>query len=778
MTEQTTIEIPAELPVLSLRDLVVFPFMIAPIRVGRTKSIRAIEESLGHGRLIFLLTQKDPSIEEPEEEDLPVVGCIAMVMRMHCVGDGGMKVLVQGLMKARRLEVTTNDPCMRVTFEEIEDIEPPELSKECQNVIESVREKLDILAADLQGPGADTIMVLKGVQDPGRLADLTAAHLSLESSEAQEILEVIDPVERLDMVHRLLDLQLQRRQTKDRIEQATRSQMSRNQREYYLREQMRQIRRELGDSDEDDPIQELRDRIDMLELPEEALAEVLKQIRRLEGLNAESTEAANLRSYLDWICDLPWNEFTEDKLDLKDSEEILDSDHYGLNDVKERILEYLSVRQKNPNLKGPILCLVGPPGVGKTSIGKSVARALGRRFERISLGGMRDEAEIRGHRRTYVGAMPGRIIQAIKQAGTINPVIMLDELDKVGSDFRGDPAAALLEVLDPEQNSSFRDHYINLPFDLSQVLFLANANLTDTIPRPLLDRLEMIRLAGYTANEKLQICRRYIVDRQSEQNGLSAEEVHFSNSALRSLIEGYTREAGVRGLERQVGTVCRKVARRIVAKEIKRGNITPKALTRYLGPARYKSDPNLASDDVGCANGLAWTSVGGEVLVVEASLMKGKGNLILTGQLGDVMKESVRAALTFLRSHGDEFNVDEAALEDKDIHIHVPAGAIPKDGPSAGITMATAILSLLTDRPVKREVAMTGEITLRGRVMTIGGLKEKCLAALRLGIKTVLIPKGNEVDISELPKEVRRGLNIYPCEHVREVFEHTFAVEE
>ncbi|MEE2835918.1 MAG: endopeptidase La [Myxococcota bacterium] len=778
MSEHTTIEIPAELPVLALRDLVVFPFMIAPIRVGRTKSIRAIEESLGHGRLIFLLTQKDPSVEEPEADDLPVVGCIAMVMRMHRVGDGGMKVLVQGLMKARRVEVKSHEPCMRVSFEEIEDIEPPELSDECQKVIESVRDKLDTLAGDLQGPGSDTIMVLKGVQDPGRLADLTAAHLSLDSSEAQEILEVIDPVERLNRVHRLLELQLQRRQTKDRIEQATRSQMSRNQREYYLREQMRQIRRELGDSDEDDPIQELRDRIDMLELPEEALAEVLKQLRRLEGLNAESTEAANLRSYLDWICDLPWNETTEDKLDLKESEAILDSDHYGLNDVKERILEYLSVRQKNPELKGPILCLVGPPGVGKTSIGKSVARALGRRFERISLGGMRDEAEIRGHRRTYVGAMPGRIIQAIKQAGTMNPVIMLDELDKVGSDFRGDPAAALLEVLDPEQNTSFRDHYINLPFDLSQVLFLANANLTDTIPRPLLDRLEMIRLAGYTANEKLQICRRYIVERQREQNGLSDEEIHFSNPALKALIQGYTREAGVRGLERQVGTVCRKVARRIVAEEITRGTITPKALSRYLGPARYKSDPDLAEDDIGCANGLAWTSVGGEVLVVEASLMKGKGNLILTGQLGDVMKESVRAALTFLRSHGDEFGVADDALEEKDLHIHVPAGAIPKDGPSAGITMATAILSLLTERPVKRDVAMTGEITLRGRVMTIGGLKEKCLAALRLGIKTVLIPKGNEVDIAELPKEVRRGLNIYPCEHIREVFEHTFAARE
>jgi ATP-dependent Lon protease len=774
MSDQTAIEIPAELPVLALRDLVVFPFMIAPIRVGRTKSIRAIEESLGHGRLIFLLTQKDPSVEEPEDEDLPVVGCIAMVMRMHRVGDGGMKVLVQGLMKGKRVKTCSNDPCMRVTFEEIEDIEPPEISEECQQTIDSMREKLDILAADLQGPGADTIMVLKGVQDPGRLADLTAAHLSLESSQAQEILEVIDPVERLKMVHKLLDLQLHKRQTKDRIEQATRSQMSRNQREYYLREQMRQIRRELGDQEEDDPIQELRDRVDMLDLPEEAEAEVLKQIRRLEGLNAESTEAANLRSYLDWICELPWNEHTDDKLDLKESEEILDADHYGLDDVKERILEYLSVRQKNPDLKGPILCLVGPPGVGKTSIGKSIARALGRRFQRISLGGMRDEAEIRGHRRTYVGAMPGRIIQAIKQAGTMNPVIMLDELDKVGSDFRGDPAAALLEVLDPEQNNAFRDHYINLPFDLSQVLFLANANLTDTIPRPLLDRLEMIRLAGYTANEKLQICRRYIVDRQAEQNGLDEHEIHFSNPAIRGLIEGYTREAGVRNLERQVGTVCRKVARRIVSKEITSAKIAPKTLTRYLGPARFKSDPDLAGDSIGCCNGLAWTSVGGEVLVVEASMMKGKGNLILTGQLGDVMKESVRAALTFLRSHAEEFGLDESILEEKDLHIHVPAGAIPKDGPSAGVTMATAILSLLTDRPVRARLAMTGEITLRGRVMTIGGLKEKCLAALRLGIDTVLIPSGNAVDIAELPKEVRRKLSIHPCEDVRQVFGFAF----
>ena len=774
MSDQTAIEIPAELPVLALRDLVLFPFMIAPIRVGRTQSIRAIEESLGHGRLIFLLTQLDPSVEEPNADDLPEVGCIAMVMRMHRVGDGGMKVLVQGLMKARRLEVASTTPCMRVRFEEIEDIEPPEISEACQALIEGVREKLDNLTADQQGPGADTIMVLKGVQDPGRLADLTAAHLALESAEAQRILEIIDPVERLELVAELLRKQLQRRHTRHRIEQATRSQMSRNQREYYLREQMRQIRRELGDQDDDNPIQELRDRVEILDLPDEAQAEVLKQIRRLEGLNQESTEAANLRSYLDWICELPWNEHTDDELDIDKAETILEEDHYGLNDVKERILEYLSVRQKNPDLKGPILCLVGPPGVGKTSIGKSIARALGRRFQRISLGGMRDEAEIRGHRRTYVGAMPGRIIQAIKQAGTMNPVIMLDELDKVGSDFRGDPAAALLEVLDPEQNTGFRDHYINLPFDLSQVLFLANANLPDTIPRPLLDRLEIIRLAGYTANEKLQIAKRYIVDRQAEQNGLDNSEIRFSSASLRALIQGYTREAGVRNLERQVGTVCRKMARRIVSGKSSGTRITPRNLIRYLGPPRFKSDPDLAKDSIGCANGLAWTSVGGEVLVVEASLMKGKGNLILTGQLGDVMKESVRAALTFLRSRASEFGFDEDVFEKRDLHVHVPAGAIPKDGPSAGITMATAILSLLSEKPVRQRLAMTGEITLRGRVMTIGGLKEKCLAALRLGVDTVIIPDGNAIDINELPKEVRRGLTILPCKNVREVYGHAF----
>jgi ATP-dependent Lon protease len=773
MSEHTTIEIPSELPVLALRDLVVFPFMIAPIRVGRMRSIRAIEECLGQGRLIFLLTQQEAGTEEPGDGDLPEIGCIAMVMRMHRVGDGGMKVLVQGLIKARRLTTTQTDPCMRVTFEEIEDIEPPEISADCQALIQTVRENLDGLRQGNDGPGADTIMVLKGVQDPGRLADLTAAHLALTSNEAQEVLEIIEPVERLRKVSSLLTHQLEQKQTRHRLEQAARSQMTRNQREYFLREQLRQIRRELGDEEEDDPNTELRDRIESLDLPDEPMAEALKQLRRLEQLNQESTEASNVRAYLEWICDLPWNNFTEDKLDLKEAENILAEDHFGLEDVKERILEYLSVRQKNPDLKGPILCLAGPPGVGKTSIGRSVARALGREFHRISLGGMRDEAEIRGHRRTYVGAMPGRIIQAMKQAGTMNPVIMLDELDKVGADFRGDPAAALLEVLDPEQNTAFRDHYINLPFDLSQVLFIANANLMDTIPRPLLDRLEVIRIAGYTANEKFEIAKRYIVDRQAEQNGLdrAGGEIKFSGPSLRTVIECYTREAGVRNLERQIGTLCRKVARRIVAGEIRKAAITPKSVQRYLGPPRHQRDAELQMDRVGCANGLAWTSVGGEMLVVEASLMKGKGSLILTGQLGDVMKESVRAALTFLRANAERLGIPEGILDDKDLHVHVPAGAIPKDGPSAGVTMATVILSLLTGRKVRRNVAMTGEITLRGRVMTIGGLKEKCLAALRSGIVTVLIPEGNRIDRDNLPKELLRKLDIQPCDHVDQVFE-------
>ncbi|MBM65927.1 MAG: endopeptidase La [Myxococcales bacterium] len=741
--------------------------MIAPIRVGRRASIAAIEESLSQGRLVFLVTQKDPRTESPERDDLPTIGCIAMVMRMHRVGDGGMKVLVQGLIKARRVGITQTHPCMRVSFEEIEDIEPSELSGECQELIQELRQNLDALHKLGRGPGNDTVMVLKGVQDPGRLADLTAAQLQLPASEAQKVLEINDPVERLRVVSGLL----KRKLDSSGSEEKRPRRLTRAQREGFLREQMRQIRRELGDqTEDDDPVAELRERIEGLDLPEEGQAEALKQLRRLEHLNPESTEASNVRSYLEWICDLPWNIETEDELDVQEAEKILDDDHYGLKEVKERILEYLSVRQKNPDLKGPILCLVGPPGVGKTSIGKSIARALGREFSRIALGGMRDEAEIRGHRRTYVGAMPGRIIQAMKLAGTINPVIMLDELDKVGADFRGDPASALLEVLDPEQNHSFRDHYINLPFDLSKVLFLANANLPDPIPSALRDRLEIIRIPGYTAREKTEIAKRYIVDRQASQNGLNEDEIHITTPAIKALIEGHTREAGLRELERKVGTICRKVARRIVSGEITRTTITPKGLKRYLGPPRFKSDPELTEDAIGCANGLAWTPTGGQVLVVEASLMKGKGSLILTGQLGDVMKESVRAALTYLRARADSLGLDVDALQEQDLHVHVPAGAIPKDGPSAGITMATVILSLLTGRPVRRNVAMTGEITLRGRVLAIGGLKEKSIAALRAGIDTICIPQGNAVEIDQLPDEVRRKLTIVPCEDISEVF--------
>ncbi|MEC7751578.1 MAG: endopeptidase La [Myxococcota bacterium] len=772
MNQPSAIEIPNELPVLALRDLVVFPFMIAPIRVGRRASIAAIEESLSQGRLVFLVTQNDPRTENPDRDDLPVIGCIAMVMRMHRVGDGGMKVLVQGLIKARRVAITQTHPCMRVSFEEIEDIEPSELSEECQKLIQDLRQNLDELRKLGRGPGNDTVMVLKGVQDPGRLADLTAAQLQLPAAEAQKVLEINDPVERLRVVCGLLKRKLE---SSGREEQRPRR-LTRAQREGFLREQMRQIRRELGDqSEEDDPVAELRERIEDLDLPEEAQAEALKQLRRLEHLNPESTEASNVRSYLEWICDLPWNIETEDELNVQQAEKILDDDHYGLKEVKERILEYLSVRQKNPDLKGPILCLVGPPGVGKTSIGKSIARALGREFSRIALGGMRDEAEIRGHRRTYVGAMPGRIIQAMKLAGTINPVIMLDELDKVGADFRGDPASALLEVLDPEQNHSFRDHYINLPFDLSKVLFLANANLPDPIPSALRDRLEIIRIPGYTAREKTQIAKRYIVGRQGKQNGLNEDEIHITTPAIRALIEGHTREAGLRELERKIGTICRKVARRIVSGEMTRTTIRPNSLKRYLGPPRFKGDPELTEDAIGCANGLAWTPTGGQVLVVEASLMKGKGSLILTGQLGDVMKESVRAALTYLRARSDDFGLDVDTLQEQDLHVHVPAGAIPKDGPSAGITMATVILSLLTQRPVRRNVAMTGEITLRGRVLTVGGLKEKSIAALRAGIDTICIPKGNEVEVDQLPDEVRRKLKIIACEDVSEVFKVALA---
>ncbi len=758
-TKGSQVEIPEVLPLLPIRDIVIYPYMMLPLFVGRDVSIRAVEESLSRDRLIFLVAQKNSAEENPTPSEIHKVGTIASIMRMLKLADGRVKVLVQGLSKGEVDTYTRERPFFEVKIHKV--IEPTlqEVPIEVEALMRTAKEKIEQIL-NLKNLPPEIVMVTDNISDPGVLADLVASNLRLKIEESQAILEIFDPIERLKKVNDLLSRELELSTMQARIQNQAKEEMSKTQRDYFLREQLKQIQQELGEGDErTEEINELRKQIDKAKMPREVKREAEKQLRRLEQMHPESSEASLVRTYLDWLVDLPWSKRTRDNLNITKAKQVLDQDHYNLEKIKERILEYLAVNKLRKKLKGPILCFLGPPGVGKTSLGRSIARALGRNFVRISLGGLRDEAEIRGHRRTYVGALPGRIIQGIKQADSSNPVFMLDEIDKVGADFRGDPSAALLEVLDPEQNHAFSDHYLNLPFDLSNTLFICTANLLDPIPPALADRMEVLQLSGYTNEEKLEIARKYLIPRQFEDNGLSNKTIEISDDAMLRIIAEYTKEAGLRNLEREIASICRKVARKVAEGRTELTRITRANVHSFLGAPKFLPEAEQEHHEIGVATGLAWTSTGGEILYVEASLSKGRGNLTLTGQLGDVMKESAQAAVSYARAHAKKLGIEEDFYQKLDIHIHVPAGAIPKDGPSAGITMATALISALTKRAVSRDVAMTGEITLRGRVLPIGGLKEKSLAAFRSGIKTIILPDRNEKDLDEIPKVLRRKLH-------------------
>ncbi len=764
-------EMPLELPVLPMREFVLFPYMVLPLFVARDRSVNAVEDALAGDRLILLTTQRDPGVEDPTPEQLHTVGTVAMVMRSMRLGDGRLKVLVQGLSRARVESVIEHDSSTWVRVEHLETEELDQWTVESEALIRTVRARVEELLP-LKNLPPEVLSIISGVDKPGRLADLVASNLRLRLEEAQEVLETNDPIAKLRRIDSVLRRELDVSSMQAEIQTQAREELTRGQREVFLREQLRAIQSELGEIDpRGEEVDEYRYRIEEADLPTEAYEEAVRQMRRLERMHPDGPEAQVVRNYLDWVCDLPWDRCSPDRLDLEHAREILDADHAHLNGVKERMLEFLGVRKLREDSRGPILCLAGPPGVGKTSLGRSIARAMGREFVRVSLGGVRDEAEIRGHRRTYVGALPGRVIPAMKQAGTSNPVIMLDEIDKLGADFRGDPAAALLEVLDPEQNARFSDHFLNMPFDLSKVLFIATANMLDPIPGPLRDRMEVIRLAGYTPEEKVEIASRFLIPRQITEHGLVPSQLDWSKNAIEMLTAKYTHEAGVRNLERQVAAVCRKVARKAAEGDDGRVRVTQRTLPRYLGPAPFEEDPAERENEIGVVQGLAWTEAGGDVLTLEANLASGKG-LTLTGQLGDVMKESGQTAHSFVRALLREIDADDSVLSRNETHVHVPAGATPKDGPSAGVTIATAIVSVATGTPVRSDVAMTGEITLRGRVLAVGGVREKALAALRSGITTIILPRASMKDADEIPKDLRRKLELIPVSNMREVLDH------
>jgi ATP-dependent Lon protease len=777
-SKETQVEIPEVLPLLPIRDIVIYPYMMLPLFVGREMSIRAVEESLSRQRLIFLVAQKNSAEDSPTPDDIYKVGTVASIMRMLKLADGRVKILVQGLAKGEIESYLKEQPFFEAKIRKIVEPAVQDVSIEVEALMRNVKEKIEQIL-NLKNLPPEIVMVTDNISDAGVLADLVASNLRLKIEESQGILEIFDAVTRLKKVNDLLSRELELSTVQARIQNQAKEEMSKTQRDYFLREQLKQIQQELGEGDERaEEIKDLKKQIEKAKMPLEAKRESEKQLKRLEQMHPESSEASLVRTYLDWLVDIPWSKRTKDNLNIKKAQQVLDEDHYDLDKVKERILEYLAVNKLRKKIKGPILCFVGPPGVGKTSLGKSIARSLGRNFVRISLGGIRDEAEIRGHRRTYVGALPGRVIQGIKQAGSNNPVFILDEIDKLGTDFRGDPSAALLEVLDPEQNHAFSDHYLNLAFDLSNVLFICTANLLDPVPAALADRMEVIQLSGYTSEEKLEIARKFLVPRQFENNGISTGHLEISNDAVLRIIAQYTKEAGLRNLEREVASICRKVARKIAEGKKDLTRVTRANLHLFLGPPKFIPEAEQEQNEIGVATGLAWTSAGGEVLYVEASLSKGRGNLTLTGQLGEVMKESAQAAVSYARSHAKKLGIEEDFYQKLDVHIHVPAGAIPKDGPSAGITMATALISALTRRPVNRYVAMTGEITLRGRVLPIGGLKEKCLAALHAGIKTIIVPERNEKDLGEIPKQLRRKLTLITAKNMSDVLKASLLDKE
>ena len=771
------LEIPEVLPMMAVRDVVIFNYMIIPLFVGRPGSVEAVNEALTSNKLLMLVTQKDATKDNPSVEDLYEVGMVCMIMRTLKLPDGRLKVLVQAMSKAKVVEYQRTEPSYQVSVELVEDEDPGEITVEVEALMRTVREQTEKIMSLRGILSADLMMIINNIEDPGRLADLVGSNLRLKIVESQSILEEVNPVKRLRLVSTLLGKELEVSTVQAKIQNEAKEEMSKSQREYILREQLHALQKELGDTDErTQEIEELEEKIRKTKMPKTVRKEARKQLSRMEMMHPDSSEATIIRTYIDWILDVPWKKGTTDRLELKEAKLVLDEDHYGLERVKERILEYLAVRKLNKSTKGPILCFVGPPGVGKTSLGQSIARAMGRRFHRISLGGMRDEAEIRGHRRTYIGAMPGRIVQGLKTVKSNNPVFMMDEIDKVGADYRGDPSSALLEVLDPEQNFEFSDHYLNLPLDLSKVMFITTANMSDTIPGPLLDRMEVIRLSGYTLEEKLVIANRYLLPRQIKENGIKRSTLRMNDEAITLIITHYTREAGLRNLEREIGKICRKVARKIAEGGKGPYTVSVRNLDRYLGPPKTIPESEMETlDQPGLVTGLAWTEIGGEILQIEVNLMPGKGKLIMTGQLGDVMKESAQAALTYCRSRSKDLRVKEDYFDKTDIHIHVPAGAIPKDGPSAGITMATALYSAISGKKVKKGVAMTGEVTLRGRVLPIGGLKEKALAALRATISNVIIPDQNKKDLSEIPENIRKQMRFHPVKDMDDVIQLVFS---
>ena len=765
-----SLEIPKKIPLLPIRDIVVFPYMVLPLFVGREMSIKAIEVALEGNRMIFLTSQKDINVENPSPSDLYSVGTVGVIMRMLKLPDGRIKILVQGVARAKTVKFLQKEPFYQVEIKTFPDV-PVSVNLETEALMRNVKEQIERLVSFGKVILPDIMVVIENVDDPGKLADLAIANMGLKVEQAQEILEITDPLQRIKRINEALGKEIELLSMQQKIQADVRGEIDKTQREYFLREQLKAIQRELGETDDrSEDMKELREKIKEAKMPEKAAKEAEKQLRRLERMHPDAAEASMTRTYIEWLAELPWSKATNDNLDLKTAQKVLEEDHYDLEKVKERIIEYLAVRKLKEKMKGPILCFVGPPGVGKTSLGKSIARALGREFVRISLGGVRDEAEIRGHRRTYVGALPGRIIQGMKTAGNNNPVFMLDEIDKIGADFRGDPSAALLEVLDPEQNNSFSDHYIGLPFDLSRVMFITTANTTGPIPGPLKDRMEIIRLSGYTEQEKLGIAKSYLIPRQLTEHGITEKQITIPDKTILQVIAQYTREAGVRNLERELAHLCRKVARKVAEGELGLFTITAQNLHTYLGVVKYMPEVERERDEIGVVTGLAWTETGGDILYIEATTMRGKGALTLTGQLGDVMKESAHAALTYVRSRAGELGIQPDVFGKTDVHIHVPAGAIPKDGPSAGVTMATALASVFTNAPVRKDLAMTGEVTLRGRVMPIGGLKEKTLAARRAGIKTIIIPKENEKDLEDMPKYLRKDMHFIFATTMDDVF--------
>ncbi|MFY9520368.1 MAG: endopeptidase La [Caldicoprobacterales bacterium] len=761
------------LPLLPLRGLTIFPYMVLHFDVGRPKSIAALEAAMVNDQEIFLSSQVDSKINEPNQNEIYEVGTIAKIKQMLKLPGDTIRVLVEGLERGKILDYVKDEP-----YYEVDLITPikynyRDMELEMEAVARSVLSVFEKFVKLSSKVSPEILLTVTSLDDYDRLADIIAANTLVKTEDKQRVLEAFDPVDRLENLYEILTREIEILEIENKINLRVRRQIDKVQREYYLREQIKAIQKELGESDGiSEEVKEYQEKIEKANLPEEALEKANKELDRLARMGQGSAEGSVIRTYLDWITDLPWDIQTDDNLDLKNAAKILDEDHYGLTKVKERVIEYLAVRQMTKSMKGPILCFVGPPGVGKTSIAKSIARSLDRKFIQMSVGGVRDEAEIRGHRRTYVGAIPGRVISSIKHAGTKNPVFLLDEIDKMSSDFRGDPASALLEVLDPEQNNAFRDHYLELAFDLSNVMFLTTANNLDTIPRPLLDRMEIIHISGYTEEEKLNIATKYLIPKQLKEHGISKNSIRITENTIRNIINYYTRESGVRELERQIAAICRKVARRLIDDKVKSVRITENNLEKYLGIPKYRYDKVEKNDEVGIVTGLAWTPVGGDTLSIEVVPMAGKGKLVLTGQLGDVMKESARAGFSYIRSRSKEFGLEDDFHEQTDIHIHIPEGAIPKDGPSAGITMTTAVVSALLGVKVKSNLAMTGEITLRGRVLPVGGIKEKILAAHRAGITNILIPKENERDLIDIPDNIKRNLTIRAVETMDEVLEY------